>query len=191
MFLFILEVRLLRKVTYCMSTHMRIATYRPIAILCCLLMQCVFISSISFIGTAFGFCTNTEHQRPISVYAFSSNPMKGVSFKIGTVQGSTDIVYYNSDDELFNRLEFTKIICVDNYVETAYQIIVNTYPFFPFCLILSEERLEQDVEIAAFASPKVSQFDMRVKIWIPRMTSPSVIKSHFSRNGLSHLIIHS
>ena len=190
-FPFTLEVRLLRKVSYCMSTHMKIAVFHPISILCFLLLQCVFIPFILYIDTALGFCTNNEHQRPISIYAFSSNPMKGVSFKIGTVQGSTDIVYYNSDDELFNRLEFIKIICVDKYVETAYQIIVNTYTLVHSCVILSEERLEQDVEIAAFSSPEVSQFDMQVKIWIPRMTSPSVIKSYFSGSGLFRLIIHS
>ena len=136
----------------------------------------------------FGFCTDTEHQKPISVYAFSSNPMTGVSFKIGTVQGTTDIVYYDSDDELFNRLEFTKIICVDKYVESAYHIIVNTYILFSFDLIFRQEGLDQDVEIATFASPEVNQFDMRVKIWIPRMTSSSVIKGYFSRNWFPYCI---
>lgn len=89
-------------------------------------MSVIAILGLS-VDVVLGSCFDKEHQVPVTIYAFSANSMRGVSFKIGDIPSSSDLIYYDSNNELFDRLEFTKTVCVDESDLMSYTLTVNAY----------------------------------------------------------------
>lgn len=86
-----------------------------------------FCSILIILACLSTVCQKNEHQVPLTIYASSESPIHATSFSIVDMYSVLDIAYYNSEDKLMDKTEYSETVCVLESEQMAYRLIVNVY----------------------------------------------------------------
>ena len=62
---------------------------------------------------------------PLTLYAYSDKPLKGIQLRIIDMYASSDASYYSSGDKLVGQTEHSETICIQHNDHMSYRLIVE------------------------------------------------------------------